>query len=68
MYFTNISDTAHNLTCAFLIEAGKSITDYILRICAIQLLSKHGQEHGEVDWTWRFIHHGLQVFICGVFT
>lgn len=56
------------ITCAFLVEAGESISDDVLGICAIQLLSKHCEEHGEVDGTWCFVHHGLKVFICGVFT
>lgn len=54
------------LTCSFLIEAGKCIPDNFLRVCAIELLSKHGEEHGEVNGPGSFIHHGLQVFISWV--
>lgn len=56
------------LTSALLIKAGKSVADHILRISAVQLLSKHGQKHGEVDRAWRFVHHCLQVVICGILT
>lgn len=66
-----IKNTVHRKlhpTCALLVKAGKSVTDHILRISAIQLLSKHGQKHGKIDWTRRFIHHCLQVLICGVLT
>lgn len=56
------------LTSSLLVKAGKSITDHILRISAVQLLSKHGQKHGKVDWSGRFVHHRLQVILCGVLT
>lgn len=56
----------YRLTCAFFVEAGKSVSDDILRICAVELLSKHGEEHGEVDGPRRFSHHSLQVVISRV--
>lgn len=55
-------------TSSLFIKTGKGIADHILRISPIQFLSKHGQKHGEVDRAWGFIHHSLQVFLCGILT
>lgn len=56
------------ITRSFFVEASKSVPDDILGVGAIQLLSKHCEEHGEVNRTWCFIHHGLKVLICRVLT
>lgn len=40
--------------------------DHIFRIFAIQLLPKHGQDHGEADGLRGLPHHDLQVLLCGV--
>lgn len=55
------------VTCPLLIKASKCIPDHILGVCAIELLSKHCEEHGEVDGPRSFIHHGLQVVLIGIF-
>lgn len=57
-----------DFTCSFLIKTSKCISDHILRVCAVELLSKHGEEHGEVNWPRSFVHHGLQIFISGIFS
>ena len=55
-------------TCALLIEAGEGVADDVLRVGPVKLLSEHGEEHGEVDGSGCFGHHGLQVFIGWVLT
>lgn len=55
-------------TCSFLVEAGKCVSDHILRVCTVELLSKHGEEHGEINWPGSFVHHGLQIFISWIFS
>lgn len=54
------------LTNSLFIKASKCIPNYIFRVCAIQLLSKHCKEHGKINGSRGFIHHGFQVFICWV--
>lgn len=57
-----------NLTRALLVKAGEGIPDDVLWVRSIEPLSKHGEEHGEVDGTWCFTHHPFKVFIRGVLT
>ena len=57
-----------NAAWAALVEACKGVLDDIFRVRAVQLLAKHGQEHGEVDGSRSLLHHALQVGICGVLT
>jgi len=49
-----------------LIETTEGILDDVLRVCALQSLTKQGEEHGEVDWTRGLVHHRLQVILGGV--
>lgn len=68
-FYSNILAPGYNkLTSSLFVKAGKSIADHVLRIGSIQLLSKHGEKHSKVDWAWRFVHHSLQILICGVLT
>ena len=55
-------------TCALLVEAGEGVADDVLGVGAVELLSEHGEEHGEVDGPGRFGHHGLQVLVGRVLT
>lgn len=66
-FFVPISGKKYKFTCALLIEASKCISDHIFRVCAIELLPKHGEEHGEVNGSRSFHHHGLQVLISWIF-
>lgn len=50
-------------TGALLIEAGKGVPDDVLGVGAIESLSEHGQEHGEVDGSRGLTHHALQVLV-----
>merc|ERR1719427_485682 len=50
----------------FLVKTTKSILNDIFRICALQSLSKEGEEHGEVDGTRRFTHHPFQILLSWI--
>ena len=49
-----------------LVKAPEGVLDDVLWVSSLQPLSKHGEEHGEVDWTRRLVHHVLQVLVTGV--
>lgn len=55
-------------TCSFFVEAGKCVSDHILGVCTVELLSKHGEKHGEINWPGSFVHHGLQIFFSWIFS
>ena len=56
------------LTRALLVEAGEGVADDVLGVGAVEALSKHSEEHGEVDGPRRLSHHPLQVLIRWVLT
>lgn len=55
-------------TGSFLVEAGESVPDDILRVGSIEPFSKHSEEHGEVDGPRSFTHHPIQVIFRRVLT
>lgn len=55
-------------TRSLLIEAGEGVADDVLGVRSIEPLSKHGEEHCEVDGPWCFAHHPLQVVVRRVLT
>ena len=54
------------VTCGFLIKASEGVSDDVLGVSAVQLLPKHGEEHGEIDGARGLVHHGVQVGISGI--
>ena len=58
----------YGLTRSLLVKACKGVAYDVLWVCAVESLSEHGEEHGEVDGSRSLAHHALQVLIRGVFT
>merc|ERR1712096_149064 len=52
-----------DLATVIVVEALESVPDHLFGIGSVQLLTKHCQEHGEVDRAWRFCHHTFKVLI-----
>merc|ERR1719392_108827 len=46
-----------------LVKTSKGILDNLFRVCSLQSLTKHCEEHGEVDGTRSFVHHAVQVLL-----
>lgn len=49
-----------------LVEAAESVLDDILRVGALEAFAEKGQEHCEVDWSGRLVHHCLEILVVGV--
>merc|ERR1712020_45089 len=49
-----------------LVEAPEGILDDVLWVRSLKPLTKHGEEHGEVDGARGLPHHALQVVLGGV--
>lgn len=50
-----------------LVEAAEGILNDILWISSLQALAEEREEHGEVDRSRCFVHHGLEVVVGRVF-
>ena len=57
----NRKHKTHPPTCAIFVETAEGVLYHIFGVCALQTLTEHRQEHGEVDRTGSVIHHLVQV-------
>jgi len=56
------------LTCSIFIKAAESIFDHVFGVSTVELFTKHGQEHSEIDRSWSLVDHAFQVIVCWVLT
>lgn len=56
------------LTGSLGVEAGESVPDDVIRICAVEFLTEKCKEHGEVDRSRRLGDHLVKIGLSRVLT